>query len=223
MIKILLVEDHELIRIGVRRLLQNVQEFKIVGEASTGEDAVHLARTLMPDVVLMDVQMPGMGGLEATRKIILHNSSIKILALTIYTHEPYPFHALKAGAIGYITKGCTVEEMIHAIRMAYTGQHYLSSDLAQRLALRGFGKTRESMLGKLSKRELQIMIMIISGQKIQDISIKLGLNPKTVNSYRYRIFEKLRINSDVEMTLLAIRMELIGKDKSTTESIKQIK
>ncbi len=217
MIKILLVEDHELIRIGVKRLLQDIQEFKIVGEASTGENALQLIETLMPDVVLMDVEMPGMGGLEATRKIILQNSAIKVLALSIYAHEPYPFHALKAGATGYITKGCTAEEMIHAIRMTYAGQHYLSSDIAQRLALRGFGKTRESMLDKLSKRELQIMLMIIRGQKIQDISAKLGLNPKTVNSYRYRIFEKLRINSDVEMTLLAICLELIGKDKATVE------
>jgi len=218
LIKILIVEDHELVRIGIKRLLQDVPGLKVIGEACTGEDAVRLAKELIPEVVLMDVQMPGIGGLEATRKMVRHNPDIKILALTIYGHEPYPSRLLQAGAAGYITKGCAAEEMIRAIRTVHSGQRYISSDIAQQLALKRFTKAEESPLDILSERELQIMLMITSGQKVQEISVKLCLSPKTVNSYRYRIFEKLGINSDVELTLLAIRLGLAeGQHKSVTE------
>ncbi len=209
MIKVLLVDDHELIRIGIRRLLQDASGIKVVGEAGTGEEAIRVAKELIPDVVLMDVQMPGIGGLEATRKMIRHNPDIKILALTVCDDEPYPSRLLQAGAVGYITKGCDAEEMIRGIRTVYAGQRYISSEIAQQLALKRFTKPEESPLDILSERELQIMLMITSGQKVQDISDKLCLSPKTVNSYRYRIFEKLGIQSDVELTLLAIRLGLV--------------
>jgi two-component system invasion response regulator UvrY len=209
LIKVLLVDDHELVRIGIKRLLQDIHGIKVIGEASTGEEAIRIAKELIPDVVLMDVQMPGIGGLEATRKMIRHNPDIKILALTVFDDEPYPSRLLQAGAAGYITKGCDAEEMIRGIRTVYSGQRYISSEIAQQLALKRFAKPEESPLDILSERELQIMLMITSGQKVQDISDKLCLSPKTVNSYRYRIFEKLSINSDVELTLLAIRLGLI--------------
>ncbi len=209
LIKILIVEDHELVRIGIKRLLQDVPGLKVVGEACTGEDAVRLAKDLIPEVVLMDVQMPGIGGLEATRKMVRHNPDIKVLALTIHGLEPYPSRLLQAGAAGYITKGCATEEMIRAIRAIHSGQRYISTDIAQQLALKRFTKAEESPLDILSERELQIMLMITGSQKVQEISVKLCLSPKTVNSYRYRIFEKLGIHSDVELTLLAIRLGLV--------------
>lgn len=213
MIKVLLVDDHELIRIGIKRLLQDVAGIKVIGEASTGEEAIKLAKELIPDVVLMDVQMPGIGGLEATRKLIRHNPDIKILALTVCDDEPYPSRLLQAGAAGYITKGCGADEMVRGIRTVNSGQRYISSEIAQQLALKRFTKAEESPLDILSERELQIMLMITSGQKVQEISDKLCLSPKTVNSYRYRIFEKLGIHSDVELTLLAIRLGLIEGHK----------
>jgi two-component system invasion response regulator UvrY len=216
-IKILLIDDHELVRIGIKRLLQDVQGIKVVGEASTGEEAVKAAKELIPDVALMDVQMPGIGGLEATRKMVRHNPDIKVIALTIYNDEPYPSRLLQAGAVGYITKGCDADEMIRAIRTVHSGQRYISSEIAQQLALKRFTKAEESPLDILSERELQIMLMITSGQKVQDISSKLCLSPKTVNSYRYRIFEKLAIHSDVELTLLAIRLGLVEGHKITTD------
>lgn len=209
MIKVLLVDDHELVRIGIRRLLQDVNGIKVIGEASTGEEAIRLAKELIPDVVLMDVQMPGIGGLEATRKMIRHNPDVKVLALTVFDDEPYPSRLLQAGAAGYITKGCDTEEMIRAVRTVHSGQRFLSSEIAQQLALKRFTKDEKSPLDILSERELQIMLMITSGQKVQEISDKLCLSPKTVNSYRYRIFEKLSINNDVELTLLAIRLGLV--------------
>jgi two-component system invasion response regulator UvrY len=217
LIKVLLVDDHELVRIGIKRLLQDVSGIKVVGEANSGEDAIRIAKELMPDVVLMDVQMPGIGGLEATRKMIRHNPDIKILALTVCDDEPYPSRLLQAGAVGYITKGCDADEMIRGIRTVYSGQRYISSEIAQQLALKRFTKAEESPLDILSERELQIMLMITSGQKVQEISDKLCLSPKTVNSYRYRIFEKLNINSDVELTLMAIRLGLVENHKSTAE------
>ena len=213
MIKVLLVDDHELVRLGIKRLLQDIATIKVVGEAGTGEDAVLAAKELMPDVVVMDVHMPGIGGLEATRKMIRHNPDIKILALTIYEDEPYPSRLLQAGASGYITKGCDPEEMVRAIRTIHSGQRYISPGIAQQIAIKRFTKGEESPLDVLSERELQIMLMITQGLKVQDISRKLCLSPKTVNSYRYRIFEKLSIQSDVELTLLAIRLGLVEGHK----------
>jgi len=165
----------------------------------------------------MVMQMPGIGGLEATRKMIRHNPDLKVLALTVCDDEPYPSRLLQAGAAGYITKGCDPDEMIRAIRTIHAGQRYISSEIAQQLALKRFAKDEESPLDILSERELQIMLMITSGQKVQEISDKLCLSPKTVNSYRYRIFEKLGINSDVELTLLAIRLGLVEGHKSSAE------
>lgn len=217
MIKVLLVDDHELVRIGIRRLLQDVTGIKVVGEVGSGEDAIRLSKDLNPDVVLMDVQMPGIGGLEATRKMLRFNSDIKILALTVCDDEPYPSRLLQAGAAGYITKGCDPDEMIRAIRVVNSGQRYISSEIAQQLALKRFTKPEETPLDILSERELQIMLMITSGQKVQDISEKLNLSPKTVNSYRYRIFEKLSIQNDVELTLLAIRLGLVEISKDEPE------
>lgn len=210
------MDDHELVRIGIKRLLQDVTGIKVVGEASTGEEGIRIAKELLPEVVLMDVQMPGIGGLEATRKMIRHNPDLKILALTVCDDEPYPSRLLQAGAVGYITKGCDSDEMVRAIRTVHSGQRYISTEIAQQLALKRFTKAEESPLDILSERELQIMLMITSGQKVQEISDKLCLSPKTVNSYRYRIFEKLAINSDVELTLLAIRLGLVEGHKTTT-------
>lgn len=211
------MDDHELVRLGIKRILQDMSGFKIMGEASTGEEAVRLAKELIPDVVIMDVQMPGIGGLEATRKMIRHNPDIKILALTVYGDEPYPSRLLQAGAAGYITKGCSTDEMIRAIRTVHSGQRYISSEIAQQLALKRFQKAEESPLDILSERELQIMLMITSGQKVQEISKKLCLSPKTVNSYRYRIFQKLGLKNDVELTLLAIRLGLVEGHKVPEE------
>jgi len=211
------VDDHDLIRLGIKRILQDVHGLKVLGDYGTGEEAVRQAKELIPDVVLMDVQMPGIGGLEATRKMIRHNPDIKILALTIFGDEPYPSRLLQAGAAGYITKACVAEEMIRAIRTLHAGQRYLSSEIAQQLALKRFKKAGESPLDILSERELQILLMITQGAKVQEVSTKLCLSPKTVNSYRYRIFQKLRIKNDVELTLLAIRLGLIEGHKLAIE------
>ena len=213
MITVLLVDDHDLVRVGIRRLLSDVKDLKVIGEAKSGEEAVRFARELRPDVVLMDVKMPGIGGLEATKKIVRLDSNIKILAVTVYGEEPFPSRLLQAGAAGYLTKGSGIDEMINAIKTVFAGQKYLSSEVAQQLALKHVGgEPDSSSLDLLSEREMQIMIMITKGVKVQEISDKLCLSPKTVNSYRYRLFEKLKVNSDVELTHLAMRHGMLDTE-----------
>lgn len=215
MINVLIVDDHDLVRIGIRRLLTDVKGIKVVGEAKSGEDAVRLSRELKPDVVLMDVKMPGIGGLEATRKLLRTNADIKIIAVTVYGDEPFPSRLLQAGAAGYITKGSSLEEMVHAIRTVFSGHRYISPEVAQQLALKHLTDQDGSPFDALSERELQVMMMITHGQKPQEIADKLCLSSKTVNSYRYRLFEKLGVNSDVELTHLAMRHGLLDTEDVT--------
>ena len=208
----MLVDDHDLVRLGINRLLSDINGFNIVGEAKSGEEAIELVNKLKPDVVLMDVKMPGMGGLEATKRIVKQHPKIKVLVVTVYGDEPYPSRVLQAGATGYMTKGASVEEMVQAINSVYSGKRYLSPEVAQQLALKHLTHQDESPFESLSERELQVLVMITSGQKVQEIADQLYLSPKTVNSYRYRLFEKLSVDTDVELTHLAIRHKLIAME-----------
>ena len=210
MIKVLLVDDHELIRAGISRMLLDDGNIEIVGEASSGEEALNMLRKSCPDVVLMDLKMPGIGGLEATRRVNRLCSNTKIVVVTACIDDPYPSHVMESGASAYISKNSHISEIIRAIKAVYKGERYISSDIAQMMAL---NKSKESLFDSLSERELQIAMMIMDCQKVQDISDKLCLSPKTVNSYRYRIFEKLNVNSDVELTLLAVRNGLLDVDR----------
>ncbi|MDQ8036271.1 MAG: UvrY/SirA/GacA family response regulator transcription factor [Pedobacter sp.] len=212
MIKVLVVDDHDLVRMGITRMLADVTGLKVVGEAASGEEALRMARELNPQVVLMDVKMPGIGGLEATRKLLRQDPDVRVVAVTVCDEEPFPSRLLKAGAAGYLTKGAALEEMIKAIRAVASGQRYISPEIAQQLALKNLEEEKASPFEVLSEREMQITMMIVNCQKVQEISDRLFLSPKTVNSYRYRIFEKLSIDSDVELTLLAVRHGLLSTD-----------
>lgn len=199
------MDDHELVRAGIRSLLSTVSGMKVIGEASSGEEAIKFAREKQPHVVLMDVRMPGIGGLEATRRLLRTNPDLKIIAVSVCNEEPFPSKLLQAGAAGYITKGSGLDEMVQAIQSVYHGKRYISPEVAQQLALKHLNDDNASPFDALSEREMQVMMMITSGQKVQEISDKLCLSPKTVNSYRYRLFEKLGVQSDVELTHLAMR------------------
>ncbi|AUX93029.1 UvrY/SirA/GacA family response regulator transcription factor [Mixta gaviniae] len=213
MISILLVDDHELVRAGIRRILEDIKGIRVAGEACCGEDAVKWCRTNQVDVILMDMNMPGIGGLEATRKIVRFNPDAKIIMLTIHTENPLPAKVMQAGAAGYLSKGAAPQEVISAIRSVHAGQRYIASDIAQQMALSQIEPEKsESPFSCLSERELQIMLMITKGQKVTDISEQLNLSPKTVNSYRYRMFSKLNISGDVELTHLAIRHGLFNAE-----------
>ena len=210
MIRVLVVDDHDLVRTGISRMLADISGLQVIGQADSGEDAIRKARELKPDVVLMDVKMPGIGGLEATRKLLRSYPDLKVIAVTICEEDPFPTRLLQAGAAGYLTKGAALEEMVQAIRMVFAGQRYISPQIAQQLALKSFQpQLSESPFDLLSEREIQIALMIANCQKVQHISDKLCLSPKTVNTYRYRIFEKLSITSDVELALLAVRHGMV--------------
>jgi two-component system, NarL family, invasion response regulator UvrY len=208
LIRVLVVDDHDLVRTGITRMLADIDGLQVVGEADSGESALKLARELKPDVVLMDVKMPGIGGLEATRKLLRSHPDIKVVAVTVCEEDPFPTRLMQAGAAGYLTKGAGLDEMVQAIRLAFAGQRYISPQIAQQLALKSF-QPQASPFDALSEREIQIALMIVGCQKVQIISDKLCLSPKTVNTYRYRIFEKLSVTSDVELTLLAVRHGMV--------------
>ena len=209
MIKVLVVDDHDLIRAGIARMLNDDASIEVLGEASSGEEAVDSVKRSPPDVVLLDLKMPGIGGLEATRRIRRAHEQTRVVMVSACTDDPYPSRVMEAGASAYVSKSSHVSEMIKAIKKAYNGERYVSADIAQAMAL---NERESSPFDVLSERELQIATMIMDCQKVQTISDTLCLSPKTVNSYRYRIFEKLGINSDVEMTLLAVRNGLIEVD-----------
>ncbi|CDG21681.1 Response regulator uvrY [Xenorhabdus poinarii G6] len=216
MISVLLVDDHELVRIGVKGILDNVKGIKVVGEASSGEDAVRWCRSNNTDVVIMDMGMPGIGGLEAAKKIIRYSPDTRVIMLTIHTESSLSTKVMQAGIRGYLSKASTPQEMINAIRVVYAGQRYISPDIAQQMALDQLSPSKENPLDQLSERELQIMTMITQGRKVNEISVLLNLSPKTVNSYRYRMFSKLNINGDVELTHMAIRCGLLDAQNMAT-------
>ena len=208
MVEIIVIDDHDLVRFGLVRLLADVAGIRVVADGNSGQRAVDLAKEYEPDVILMDVRMPGMDGIEATKKIQRLFPEIKIIAVTACDDDPFPARLLQAGASGYLTKGASTDEMIQAIKTVMAGKKYLTPTIAQKLALQSLGVS-DNPFNDLSDREMQIATMICSCKKVQAISDTLCLSPKTVNTYRHRVFEKLSVTSDVELTHLAIRYGLL--------------
>ncbi|SDJ36806.1 UvrY/SirA/GacA family response regulator transcription factor [Billgrantia gudaonensis] len=209
MIKVLIVDDHHLVRTSLARLLDGEDGLQVIGEAANGEEAISLSRSLKPDVVLMDLRMPGIGGLEATRKIVRSDPDIRVLALTGFMEDSFAQRLLEAGAGGFISKETQVADMVDAVRSVFAGRRYISADIAQRLVLSRFDPD-ENPFDQLSHRELQVAMMIVNCQRVAEISDRLFLSPKTVNTYRYRIFEKLGVETDVELTHLGLRYGLVA-------------
>jgi two-component system invasion response regulator UvrY len=215
MITVLLTDDHTLVRTGIKRLLEDSQQVEIVGEACCGEDSIELAHKLKPDVILMDVNMPGIGGVEACRRILERNSKQKIIALTIYTEKTFPKRMLEIGAKGYLTKECAVAEMIEAIKIVSDGGAYIAPTIAQQLALSLLPGNEENPIDKLSRREFQVMLMISHGLSNLQMSEKLCLSPKTVSTYRLRLLEKLGAHNEVDLLKIAVEqgmVEFAGSD-----------
>ncbi|MEG3767871.1 UvrY/SirA/GacA family response regulator transcription factor [Alteromonas sp. 14N.309.X.WAT.G.H12] len=209
MIKIILADDHELVRTGIRRILDDVKDFTVVSEAKNGEDAVQLCRKAAPDIVLMDVNMPGMGGLEATKKIVRMSENTRVICLSMHKEHPIPAQVMQIGAFGFLTKDAEPEEMIRAIYKVHAGQKYLPPEIAQSIAISRLTPDNENPFDNLSSRELNIAMRLTRGQKVPEIAAELSINAKTVNTYRYRMFEKLGVTTDVELTHLALRHKLI--------------
>lgn len=209
MIKVLVVDDHELVRTGICRMLADTPDIEVIGQAESGEMAIDVARQTPPDVVLLDVNMPGIGGVETTRRLIHAVPEVKVLAVSGLSEEPYPSLLLKAGAKGYITKGAPLAEMVRAIKKVMQGGKYFSADIAEQIASSYLSEQQLSPFDLLSEREMQVAMMVVNCVSAQEIADRLFVSVKTVNTYRYRIFEKLDVDSDVKLTHLAIRYGLI--------------
>ncbi len=209
MISILLTDDHALVRTGIRRLLEDSKQVRIVGEADCGEDAVRLAQELDPDVILMDVNMPGIGGVEACRRILQRDPAQKIIVLTIHNEQTFPKRMLEIGAKGYLTKECGVDEMLEAIRRVNDGGAYIAPSIAQQLALSLLPGNEHNPIDRLSRREFQVMLMISHGLTNAEISDKLCLSPKTISTYRLRLFEKLGAQNEVDLVKIAVEQGMV--------------
>jgi two-component system, NarL family, invasion response regulator UvrY len=217
MIGVLLVDDHALVRTGIRHILDEASDIVVVGEAETGEAAIEHVRREAPDVVLMDVNMPGIGGLEATRKILHANPEVKVIVVSVHARDPYPSRLMEAGAQGYLTKDCSAQEILSAVRRVHAGERYLAAEIARQLADSLLSGGKVSQLDSLSQRELQVMLMIIQGHSVQSISDQLFLSPKTVSTYRYRLFQKLGVENDVGLTRFAIHHGLLDEGPADAE------
>jgi two-component system invasion response regulator UvrY len=209
LIKVLLTDDHALVRTGIRRLLEDSKQVTIVGEADCGEEGLKMAQSLKPDVILMDVNMPGIGGVEACRRILQRNPKQKIIVLTIHNEQTFPKRLLEIGAKGYLTKECGVDEMIEAIVQVNNGGAYIAPSIAQRLALSLLPGNEDNPIDRLSRREFQVMLMISHGQTNVEISEKLCLSPKTISTYRLRVLDKLGAQNEVDLIKIAVEQGMI--------------
>jgi two-component system invasion response regulator UvrY len=214
-INILIVDDHDLVRHGFKSLLTEHAHINVVDTLSSGEDAIKWCHENKGkiDIILMDVAMPGIGGVDATHRISSAWPDIGIIIITIYDAGPLPKQLLNAGARGYLSKGNGVDEMLEAIEDVHKGKHYIAKDIAQALALSVLPGD-VNPLDTLSRRETQVLMMIAQGTRTQEISEILHLSPKTISTYRLRLYEKLDVKSDIEMLHLAMQYGLLDKGTS---------
>mgnify|MGYP001812510501 CR=1 FL=1 len=210
MIRLVVVDDHEIVRIGLRHILSGYPAIGIAGEAVDGESALRLNRELRPDVVLLDIGLPGLSGFEVTARLKQARRSLGIIILTVHEQAPFPGQLLEAGASGYLTKGCPATELVQAIKTVAGGGRHIGSRIAQQMALRMLPGARKTPFDALSAREMEVMLMLADGRKVPDIARVMHLSPKTVATYKYRIFEKLDARSDVHMTRLALRYGVVS-------------
>jgi two-component system, NarL family, invasion response regulator UvrY len=215
LINVLIVDDHALVRMGIRRLLDDLPDIAVVGEAENGERALEFIRSHKPDVVLLDMKMPGIDGWEVTRRLQKSHPEVKVIAVTALSTESLPSRVLQLGAMGYLTKESGSQDLSAAIRKVYQGERYLSAEIAQKMAIDSLQAHQDSPFDALSEREMQVMLMITRGITVQDIATRLFLSTKTINGYRYRIFEKLDVKNDVELTYLAMKHRLVERPEET--------
>jgi DNA-binding NarL/FixJ family response regulator len=218
-IRVLLADDHDLVRSGIRSLLAGIADIEVIGEAGNGLDAVRLARELKPDVVLIDVSMPDLNGLDATARIVRLEPKCEVIILSMHSGESYVMEALKAGASGYLLKNASVDELCRAIRMVARGERYLSPevskhviDMALRGQLPGAAGGVQSSLALLAPRQREVLQMIAEGRTTREMAERLHLSEKTVEMYRAQIKERLDIYDTAGLTRYAVRVGLISVD-----------
>jgi len=212
MIRILVVDDHTLVREGLCRLLDSEEGFEVVGQTGSGHEAVRLCNELKPNVVLLDYKLPDIDGLETTEQIMSMKTGARILILTMYANEEYAIRLIRAGAAGFIVKGASTDELLEAIRKVSNRGTYVSPSILEKMAVRvgqPQGETPESVL---SNREMQVLLRLAWGATSREVSDELSLSLSTVETYRSRILEKLGLRNNSDLTRFAIRRKLIDMD-----------
>lgn len=207
-IKILLVDDHAVVRMGFKMLIEAEDDITVIGEAESGEVAIKLFQELKPDIIVMDITMPGIGGIEAIDRIMAKDKNTKVLVLSAHEDSVHPKRVLNAGAMGYLTKRSAAEELIKAIKSIHQGKRYLEPSIAQQMAITQLsGETNPVEI--LSDREFEVFIALAKGKSTNDIADTLCLSPRTVGTHLYNIKQKLNANNSAEIALIAIRCGLI--------------
>jgi len=206
-IKILLVDDHAIVREGYRRLLESEPSMRIVGEASDAPQTCQNARVLRPDVVIMDIALPGISGIEATRRLLKEQPQLRVLIFSMYDDAIYATRALEAGALGYLSKVSAPEVLVKAIHAISRGEPYLSSDVAANLA-RSAAQSARAEIDALTPRQLEILLLLVQGETIQSIGQKLGLSEKTVANQQWAIRAKLGARNTAQLARLAAKIGL---------------
>lgn len=209
MLKILIADDHAIVRAGLKQVLADTPDMTVTDEAGATEEAIRKALDGDFDVVVLDISMPGRGGLEVLQQLKSQKPKLPVLVLSMHPEEQYALRVLKAGAAGYLTKESVTEELIDAIRKVSNGMKYVSPELAQEIAFALESDTERPIEETLSDREFQVLCMIASGKTPREIAEELSLSVKTVSTYRSRILEKMRMKSNAELTNYAIKNNLV--------------
>ena len=207
-IRVMLVDDHAVVRMGFKLLLQGADDIEVVAEAESGEEAIKRYPDIKPDVVVMDISMPGIGGLEAVTRLLAKDPAAKVLILSAHEDSSHPKRLLKAGAVGYLSKRSAAEELIQAIHQVFNGKTFLDSKLAQAMAMQQL-TGEQNPVEVLSDREFEVFMLLAKGQSVAQIAEKLFLSPRTVGTHLYNIKQKLNAGNSAEITLIAMRNGLL--------------
>jgi len=214
-IKVFLTDDHDLVRDGIKALLSGIADIQIIGEANSGKSLFEKLPLIQPDVLVLDISLPDISGIEITKRITVEYPQIKVLILSMYTHEDFIFNALKAGAIGYLPKNTTRDELVKAIYTVYTGEEFFG-DLVSKILVNSYVRsatekdnTEDKKILSLSGRELEILKLIAEGFVNKEIHETLGISIRTVETHKNHIMKKLGCKSSVEMVKIAIRNKII--------------
>jgi DNA-binding NarL/FixJ family response regulator len=213
-IRVLLADDHTLVRAGIRGLLEGLQGVEVVGEAGDGQEALHLAETLRPDVVLLDVGMPGLNGLEVAARLATADASIRVLILSMHTSEEYVLRALRAGCVGYLLKASAVAELEVAVRAVARGETYLSPAVSKRVVDDYVSRTGGAAdpLDALTPRQREILQLAAEGHSSKEIAQRLGLSYRTVEAHRAQLMERLGLHDLAGLVRFAVRVGLVRSE-----------
>jgi len=207
---ILLADDHAIVRMGFRLLLETAGKCRVVGEAASGEETCSLYFKLNPDVLVIDIAMPGIGGLEAMNRILARDPGARILVLSAHEDTSYPRRAMQAGALGYLSKRGAPAQLLQAVSTVARGATYIEPGIAQRLAVQGL-KGPQGPVDTLSEREFEVFVHLAGGKSVAQIAELLSLSPRTIGTHLYNIKQKLREQNAAELTLIALRAGLLNE------------